>query len=193
MPPYLVAAPQEGLAAHVRAVCAATGLGVILYSRGNAVFEPDTIRRLAEDCPNLIALKDGAGRLDAVRAVSATLGDRLVCIGGMPTHEVHAEAHRAAGCATYSSAIYNFAPALALRFHAAVEAGDRGTLDALLTRFFLPFARLRAQRPGYAVALVKAGVRLAGHDCGGVRPPLTDPGAADCAALAALIDAASEI
>jgi 5-dehydro-4-deoxyglucarate dehydratase len=48
------------------------------------------------------------------------------------------------------------------------------TLEALERSFYHPLARLRAKGAGYAVALIKAGVELAGHPSGGVRPPLTE-------------------
>ena len=42
LPPYLMHSEQEGLAAHVEAVCAATKLGVIVYNRDNAILQPTT-------------------------------------------------------------------------------------------------------------------------------------------------------
>src|SRR5690606_7809459 len=42
-PPYLTEADQDGLAAHVRAVCSATSLGVVVYARANAVYAADTL------------------------------------------------------------------------------------------------------------------------------------------------------
>jgi len=38
-------------------VCRATSLGVIIYNRSNAIYAADTVRRLADECPNLIAFK----------------------------------------------------------------------------------------------------------------------------------------
>lgn len=52
LPRYLTGSPQEGLAAHVRAVCEATDLGVIVYSRANAVYRENTLAELTETCPN---------------------------------------------------------------------------------------------------------------------------------------------
>jgi 5-dehydro-4-deoxyglucarate dehydratase len=46
---------------------------------------------------------------------------------------------------------------------------------------------LRNQGRGYAVSLVKAGVRLEGLDVGGVRPPLSDPAPQHVKELAELI------
>jgi 5-dehydro-4-deoxyglucarate dehydratase len=62
-------------------------------------------------------------------------------------------------------------------------------LDRFLGEFFHPFVRLRNQVPGYAVSLIKAGVRLRGLAAGGVRPPLVDPTPRHLAELARIIDA----
>ncbi|SMF76033.1 5-dehydro-4-deoxyglucarate dehydratase [Tistlia consotensis] len=174
LPHYLIGASQEGLYAHVKAVCGSIGIGVIVYNRDNSILKAETLARLAEACPNLIGFKDGSGDIGLVRQVTATLGDRLVYVGGMPTHELFAEAYDAAGVSTYSSAIFNFLPEMALAFHKAMRAGDKAAMQELLTGFFYPYARIRDRGKGYAVSIIKAGVRLIGRDCGPVRPPLTD-------------------
>ena len=48
-------------------------------------------------------------------------------------------------------------------------------------------AELRSKVPGYAVSLVKAGVRLRGLDVGGPRPPLVAVSAEHEAELEAII------
>ena len=187
LPHYLTEATQEGIAAHVRAVCAATKVGVIVYNRANSRLQADTLARLAEECPNLVGFKDGTGDIATVRRVVATLGDRLAYVGGMPTHECYAEAYNAMGVTTYSSAVFNFVPALALAFFDAMRADDRATMAGLLEDFFYPFKDLRDRRPGYAVSAIKAGVRQRGFAVGGVRSPLTDLTEEEEAMLAALV------
>jgi 5-dehydro-4-deoxyglucarate dehydratase len=174
LPHYLVGASQAGLVAHVEAVCRSTGIGVILYNRDNAVLRAESIAKLAASCPNLIGFKDGSGDIALVRQICATLGDRLVYVGGMPTHELYAEAYDAAGVSTYSSAIFNFAPETAQRFYRAVRDKDRTVTTDILTRFFYPYSAIRDRAPGYAVSIIKAGMRIIGRDTGPVRPPLTD-------------------
>jgi len=174
LPHYLIGAPQDGIEAHIRAVCNATGMGVIVYNRGQSRVSADMIERLAGTCPNLIGFKDGTGDIDTVRRVTIRMGDRLSYIGGMPTHELFAQAYRGAGMGTYSSAVFNFVPETALAFHAAFVAGDDATCDGLLRDFFYPFAKIRDRKTGYAVSAIKAGVRLRGFDSGPVRTPLTD-------------------
>lgn len=174
LPHYLIGASQTGLYHHIKAVCDAVRIGVIVYNRDNSILNTDTLARLCEDCPNLVGFKDGSGDIGLVRQITATLGDRLTYVGGLPTAELFAEAYLAAGVTTYSSAVFNFVPALAQDFYGALRAGDTDRTTQLLTDFFYPFMRIRDRGTGYAVAAIKAGVRLSGFDAGPVRPPLTD-------------------
>ncbi|MBV9221409.1 MAG: 5-dehydro-4-deoxyglucarate dehydratase [Methylobacteriaceae bacterium] len=188
LPPYLIQAEQEGLYRHVAAVCRAVGLGVVLYHRDNCLLEADTVRRLAEACPNLIGLKDGHGNVEHLTLITQKLGDRLVYIGGMPTAEVFATANHAIGITTYSSAIFNFLPEYALSFYAAVQEGDTDFTNRALQAFFAPYLAIRNRRRGYAVSIVKAGLRAVGRPAGPVRAPLTDLMAEEVELLAKLID-----
>lgn len=174
LPHYLINAPQEGVEARIRAVCNATRMAVIVYNRGQARISAETLARLADECPNLIGFKDGTGDIDTVRRVTLKLGDRLSYIGGMPTHELFAQAYRGAGMPTYSSAVFNFVPATALEYHRAFTSGDDATCNRLLQEFYYPFATIRDRKTGYEVAAIKAGVRLRGFAAGPVRAPLVD-------------------
>ncbi|MFF4797744.1 5-dehydro-4-deoxyglucarate dehydratase [Streptomyces sp. NPDC001351] len=191
MPPYLVVAGQEGLLRHYREVAAATALPVIVYQRDNAVFTPESVVELART-DGIIGFKDGLGDLDLMqRIVSAVRteapGDFLY-FNGLPTAEQTQLAYRAIGVPLYSSAVFCFAPEIALAFHRALESGDIATAHRLLDGFYRPFVELRAQGRGYAVALVKAGVRLRGLDVGEVRPPLHEPTEDHLKQLAELIE-----
>ena len=186
-PPYLIGAEQEGLARHVEAVCVAVSIGVVVYNRDNAIYSAATLARLAETCPNLIGFKDGYGDVEQLVAVRQRLGDRLVYIGGMPTAEVFAVPYFAAGFTTYSSAVFNFIPKTAIRFYGAVRQGDTVTTDELLRKLYLPYIAIRDRGRGYAVSIVKAGMRIVGHPAGPVRPPLVDLKPAEIQELAAIL------
>jgi 5-dehydro-4-deoxyglucarate dehydratase len=188
LPPYLVKSEQEGLRRHLTAICRSVGIGVIAYNRDNAILSAETLDQVAEACPNLIGLKDGVGDIELLATLRYRMADRLVFIGGMPTAEVHASAAAAIGVTTYSSAIYNFAPETALRFFNAMRAGRTSEIDDLMRRFFLPYLAIRNRRAGYAVAIVKAGARIAGIDCGPVRSPLLDLTTDEEEALAVLME-----
>jgi 5-dehydro-4-deoxyglucarate dehydratase len=187
---------QLGLLNHYRALAAAIPLDLILYQRDQLVFAPETVVELAA-VPNIIGLKDGRGDLDLMqRIVSAvrTAGvEGFQYFNGMPTAEATQRAYRAIGVPLYSSAVFCFAPDIALAFHAALDKGDTAALDTLTDVFFRPYVELRAKRPGYAVSLVKALTREAGHPVGEVRAPLTEPDRADIETGLALVRAAREI
>jgi 5-dehydro-4-deoxyglucarate dehydratase len=191
LPPYLVNATQEGLAAHIEAVCQATSLGVIVYNRDNAIVHEDTLARLCERNPNLVGYKDGVGDVELMMRIYARMGDRLTYIGGLPTAETFAPAYLEMGVTTYSSAIFNFMPEWALRFYASVRARDKAAVLAGLNDFVLPYIAIRNRSAGYAVSIVKAGMDVIGRPAGPVRPPLTDLTEAERADLHALVEQAN--
>ncbi|MFD3919003.1 5-dehydro-4-deoxyglucarate dehydratase [Streptomyces sp. NPDC058595] len=188
LPPYLTELSQAGLVAHVRAVCEATGLGVIVYHRANAAFGYDAVRELTDSCPNLIGFKDGIGDVDLMTRIHARLHGRLLSIGGLPTAETYALPYLEMGVTTYSSALLNFIPEFALDFYAAVRARDAATVYRKLDEFVLPYLDIRDRQPGYPVSIVKAGLRATGRDPGPVRPPLTDLTAAELDELRTLVE-----
>lgn len=191
LPPYLVSSKQEGLERHVEAVCRATGLGVIVYNRDNAVLEDETLARLCERNPNLVGFKDGVGDIELMTRIFARMGDRLTYIGGLPTAETFATPYLTMGVTTYSSAIFNFLPEWALSFYRAVRGDDRQEVMKQLKEFVLPYIALRNRGRGYAVSIVKAGCRIVGRDPGPVRSPLTDLNEVELQELRALIERAA--
>lgn len=174
LPHYLTECTQEGIYNHIKAVCDSVDFGVIMYNRAISQVNADTVEKLAENCPNLIGFKDGTGDINNVRKIVARCGDRLAYVGGMPTHEVFAEAYNAMRVTTYSSAVFNFVPALALQFYNAMRQNDKDTMHTILTDFFYPLLEIRDRKAGYAVSLIKAGVNAVGFKAGSVRSPLTD-------------------
>jgi 5-dehydro-4-deoxyglucarate dehydratase len=187
LPTYLVNSSEAGLSAHIEAVCNATGLGVIIYNRDKAVLGDEALARLCERCPNLVGFKDGVGDVELMMRIYARMGDRLTYIGGLPTAETFALPYLEMGVTTYSSAIFNFMPEWALAFYRAVRAQDRATVLAMLQAFVLPYIAIRNRGPGYAVSIVKAGMRSVGRPAGPVRAPLQDLTAAEQTELDALI------
>ncbi len=173
-PPYLTECDPAGVAEHAIRICRSTKLGVIVYSRGNAMLDDVAVARIADRCPNLIGYKDGVGDIDRMTRVYNRLGDRLTYIGGLPTAETYALPYLEMGVTTYSSAIFNFLPEWALKFYAAVRARDHAFIQRELRDFVLPYTLIRNRRAGYAVSIVKAGMKVVGRPAGPVRTPLSD-------------------
>jgi 5-dehydro-4-deoxyglucarate dehydratase len=177
MPPYLVQGPD--FAGYVRAIAAE--LPVIIYQRGPIALEPEAAVELAA-IPGVIGLKDGLGDIDRMQRIVLAVREAredFLFFNGLPTAELTQPAYRALGVGLYSSAVFCFAPEIA---NAYLNGDER-----LITEFYAPLVRLRSKVPGYAVSLVKAGVRLRGLDAGGVRPPLVPVAPEHEAELEALI------
>ena len=187
LPHYLTEAGQEGLIAHVEAVCKSVKFGVIVYNRNVCKLTPDSLAILADRCPNLIGFKDGVGEIETMSSIYMRMGDRFAYLGGLPTAEVYAAAYKALGTPVYSSAVFNFIPKTAMDFYHAVAKDDLATQHHLLREFFMPYLKIRNKTQGYAVSIVKAGAKLVGHDAGPVRAPLTDLKPSEMEELDALI------
>lgn len=187
LPHYLTEASQDGLVAHVEAVCKSVKFGVIVYNRNVCQLTPESLAILADRCPNLIGFKDGVGAIEAMVSIHQRMGDRFAYLGGLPTAEVYAAAYKALGAPVYSSAVFNFIPKTAMEFYHAVAADDLKTQHRLLHDFFMPYLAIRNKSQGYAVSIIKAGARIVGHDAGPVRAPLTDLKPGEMEELAALI------
>ncbi|MFD6329357.1 5-dehydro-4-deoxyglucarate dehydratase [Streptomyces niveus] len=187
MPHYLVEASQDGLVEQLRRIAGGTRLPLIAYQRGPVTFTPEGLRRIA-DIPTVIGLKDGHSDLDRLQRLTLAAPDGFLFFNGAATAEIQARAYATVGVPAYSSAVHAFAPEIANTFFHALRDGDDATVHKLLRDFYVPFVELRDRVPGYAVALVKAAARLRGLAVGPVRAPLTDPGPADLAELAKILD-----
>ena len=197
LPPYLVSAPQQGLVRYVEEVITATDLPVVFYQRGTARLTAETAAEIAA-LPGIVGLKDGIGDIERmhriVRAVRAVPGtEDFQFFNGLPTAEMTAPAYQGVGVELYSSAVFAFAPEIALAFHRALAEDDDALVSRLLDEFYGPLVALRDEVPGYAVSLVKAGVTLRGLDVGGVRAPLLDPTPDHVARLSKLLDHGLEV
>ncbi|GAA4158207.1 5-dehydro-4-deoxyglucarate dehydratase [Gryllotalpicola daejeonensis] len=194
MPPYLVQGPQAGIVDYVRAIAESSDLPVIVYHRANAQLTEATVERLLE-LDHVAGFKDGVGDvalmqrfvLAAARAKEKT-GRELQFFNGLLTAELGQTAYRSIGVPRYSSALFAMAPEIATAFYEAYRDRDDERQNLLLDRFYVPLVRLRDETPGFAVSLVKAGVRLGGLPVGSVRAPLTDPTPEQTERLAALLE-----
>lgn len=196
LPPYLVNAPADGLIRYVEAIAEATELPLIVYHRANAQLSPATMARLAAN-PKVVGFKDGVGDIGTtqlvVLAVRDVGRDDFQFFNGLLTAELTQAAFRGIGVPLYSSAVFAMAPEIANGFYAAYTAGDDARREELLRGFYRPLVALRDQVPGYAVSLIKAGVRQSGLPVGGVRAPLLDPSPEHETALANLLARGREL
>jgi len=171
LPPYYVAAPEEGLFAYYEAIGKATGLPLMVYSRDWAVFTPEMVARLADRVPTLVAWKDGQGDVRRYQRIMNHNGDRLAWMGGLGDDCV--PGYFAIGVQAYTSSISNIAPKLSLRLaDAGLRQRNFDELNRLMERYVQPLYAIRERMKGYEVAVMKEAMEMLGIPAGGVRPPL---------------------
>ncbi|AWI36060.1 5-dehydro-4-deoxyglucarate dehydratase [Bacillus safensis FO-36b] len=172
LPPYLIHGEQEGLYEYAKTIIESTNLNAILYQRDNAVLSVQQIKRLTS-FEQLVGVKDGVGDMDLNVNLSYTIGSRLSYINGLPMAEVTMPAYLPIGFHSYSSAISNYIPHISRMFYHALKTGDQEMVKDIYTTVILPINRIRQQRKGYAVSLIKAGMNIMGHSVrNSARPPV---------------------
>ena len=126
-------------------------LGVIIYSRANAVYS-EARWRTGRRLPEPDRLQGRLGNIEQMTRIYSGLGDRLLYIGGLPTAELYALPYLKLGLTTYSSAIFNFLPPVRLGLlrrgaHAATRLRVQGPerLRHPLLRSAQPQGRVRSE------------------------------------------------
>lgn len=83
--PYYNKPTQEGLYQHFASIARATKLPIILYSipgRCGVEISVETVQRLAQDCPNVVGIKEAGGNPDRVSLLRVALGKNFVILSG---------------------------------------------------------------------------------------------------------------
>ena len=83
--PYYNKPTQEGLFQHFREVARCTRLPILLYSipgRCGVEIGVNTVKRLAQECKNIVGIKEAGGNADRVSQLRAALGPRFVILSG---------------------------------------------------------------------------------------------------------------
>lgn len=168
-PFYFVRPEPAGATAHYRAIADASGLGLMVFSTREAVYDADALQRLAE-LEAVVAVKDEHGDLDLFAECVRRLGDRYVWVNGMA--EGPALAYAKLGATVMTSGIVNLDPRLSIDIWSAAVHSDAETHARLMAERVAPIARLRTARPGYHITVIKEAMSLLGRCGPTVRLPL---------------------
>lgn len=161
LPPYLIEPSQDGIYNYLSTIIKSTNLNAIVYQRDNCILESQTLQSLCE-FPQLVGYKDGVGNMEHNIEFRHLIGDRLEWVNGMPLAEVTMAAYVNLGFTSYSSAISNYIPHISAKFYDALLNGDKEVLHDLYEDVIFPIHRIRKQKKGYAVSLIKAGMQIVG-------------------------------
>ena len=169
--PYYNKPPQEGLYRHFKAVAESTEKPIILYnipSRCVVNMKAETTLRLANECRNIVAVKEASGDIEQVKCLVEGAPDGFGVYSGDDSFTY--DLMKAGGTGVVSTTS-NVAPA---KMKALVEAcAEREWQRASeLNEQLMPLMKglFATTNP----ILVKAALALCGFKVGGVRLPLVD-------------------
>ena len=122
--PYYNKPTQEGQYAYFKAVAAATSKPIVIYNvpgRTGANIEADTVLRLAEDVPNIVAVKEASGRYAQISEIIRRAPEGFSVLSGNDDETLSLMATGAAGVISVAS---NVAPAEMVALTEALLADD---------------------------------------------------------------------
>src|SRR5256885_14286860 len=122
--PYYNKPSQEGLFRHFKAIADATKLSVMLYNipgRCSVDIVPDTVVRLAENCRNIVSIKEASGSVDRVAELRRRLPKEFTILSGDDGLTLPFMSVGAAGVVSVAS---NLFPAEMCALVRACESGD---------------------------------------------------------------------
>ena len=134
--PYYNKPSQEGLFRHYQAIAGATALPIVLYSvPGRCAVEigVETVRRLAEACPNVVAIKEAGGSVDRVSQLRAVLPPEFPVLSGCDELNLP---FLAAGAEGLVSVVSNLLPAEMVHLVRAWNHGKTDVAQHLHARYY---------------------------------------------------------
>src|SRR5215471_7315228 len=135
--PYYNKPSQEGLFRHFKAIADATSLPIMLYNipgRCSVDILPETVSRLANECRNVVSIKEASGSVERVGELRRRLPEAFTILSGDDSLTLPFMAVGAAGVVSVAS---NLFPSEVCALVRAVESGDL-KLAGKLQRKLLP-------------------------------------------------------
>jgi 4-hydroxy-tetrahydrodipicolinate synthase len=125
--PYYNKPSQRGLYAHYRAIADAISIPIIIYNippRSVIDMDVSTMKRLFEECDNIVGVKDATANLARVSLQRHAMGPDFNQLSGEDATALGFMAHGGHGCISVTA---NVAPKLCAEFQEACIAGDFAT------------------------------------------------------------------
>ena len=132
--PYYNKPTQEGLYRHFRQVSESVDIPIMLYNipgRTAVNIEPETIARLVQDCPNIVAIKEASGNLEQMARIKM-LAPRLDLLSGDDALTLPLLAIGGVGVV---SVLANIAPRSVVEMLASWETDDRARAQEIYYQY----------------------------------------------------------
>ncbi|MGQ7793007.1 4-hydroxy-tetrahydrodipicolinate synthase [Faunimonas sp. B44] len=167
--PYYNKPSQQGLYAHFKAVADAITIPLVIYNippRSVVDMSVETMKRLFEDCENIIGVKDATANLARPSLQRHAMGPDFVQLSGEDATALGFMAHGGHGCISVTA---NVAPRLCAEFQEACAAKDFATALEYQDRL-MPLHRALFLEP--SPAPTKYALSVLGHMSEEVRCPI---------------------
>jgi 4-hydroxy-tetrahydrodipicolinate synthase len=184
--PYYNKPSQDGLLAHVRAIAEAVSCPVMLYNipgRTTVELTIDTLLRIIDVCPNVVALKDATGGVTYVQELLLRATRSILVLAGDDALTLPLMSVGARGVVSVTSNLYP-------------RAVSEVVEDALAGRYLEAQAKNKKLFPVHRALFVepnpqpiKAALALKGRVNASVRPPLVEASPACTTMLAEVLRA----
>lgn len=169
--PYYSKPCQEGLYQHFKAIAQSTKLPVMLYNipgRTGINMLPATVARLAQDVPNIVAIKEAAGIMDQVSELGQLLPDDFAIYSGDDSLTLPMLALGGKGVVSVAGHV------IGVKIQEMIQAYIQGNISKatrLHTKLYPVFKGMFITTNPVPV---KEALNLIGVNVGGVRPPLAN-------------------
>ncbi len=178
--PYYNKPPQEGMYRHFRAIAEAVDVPVILYnipSRCVVNMGAATTLRLANDCENIVAVKEASGDLAHIAEIIKGSPDHFEVLSGDDEMTLPMLGLGGTGVISVASHVAGE------RFKEMIDSQANGDHTRALRIHLELLPLMKALFITANPIMVKEALRLVGFDVGGVRLPLVPPTAEQTAEL----------
>ena len=122
--PYYNKPTQEGLYQHYKEIASNTELPLIIYNipgRSAVNMSPETIARVAEECNNIVGVKEASGSLSQASEIISLVGDDFMILSGDDALNLPLLSIGARGFITVTA---NILPAKVAALYDSFKAGD---------------------------------------------------------------------
>ncbi|WP_299143716.1 4-hydroxy-tetrahydrodipicolinate synthase [uncultured Dialister sp.] len=170
--PFYVKPNQEGMYQHFRAIAKHVDLPIVLYNvpgRTGVSIQPETIKRIVDDCPNVVGIKDATGNWDQVTKEKALLLDDFMIYSGDDAFTLPILAGGGVGVISVASHV------IGDDLLAMVDAFEKGDLEKARALHIKMYPIMKGMFFIASPIPVKTAVNLIGQPGGHFRLPIVEP------------------
>jgi 4-hydroxy-tetrahydrodipicolinate synthase len=137
--PYYNKPSQEGLFRHFKAIADGTSLPIMLYNipgRCSVDILPETVARLANECRNIVSIKEASGSVERVSELRGRLPEAFTILSGDDSLTLPFMAVGAAGVVSVASNLFPSEVCALVRTYEAGDLKSAGRLHRKLLPLF---------------------------------------------------------